>query len=65
MPDLKVSPFRPAQQPEANGCILKSRVSPKGLIAWWTHDQIAAELTQEQADLLVESLKEHLQQWVK
>jgi len=65
LPDLKASPFRPEQVPEANGAILKCRISPKNLVAWWTVDLVAHELNQDQANLLVDSLREHLQQFVK
>lgn len=59
------SPFRPEQTPEANGCILKCRVSPAGMIAWWATADIALPLTKAEAEVLKQSLAEFLDGFAK
>jgi hypothetical protein len=62
---LKPSPFQPGQDPLPNGSYLKCKPNPKRLIGWWGEAKILDTLTRAQADLLVQSLREFLEPFIK
>lgn len=62
---LTPSPFPKSREPEPNGSVLKCKVSPAGVIAWWGYDKIMVGISKAEADLLVQTLRDFVDQYVK
>jgi hypothetical protein len=62
---LTPSPFTAAQTPPHHASVLKCKIEPPGVVAWWGADVSVVGISRANAELLVETLRDFLEPFVK